>query len=70
MTGSKNNAVVLRSLSIGASLLVGSVLAFFLGARVGGNLDHRTRSVTIAHAPQPTPASDRSSRTAVHVASK
>jgi hypothetical protein len=53
MTSSKNR-VVLRSVSIGASILLGSALAFLLGARAGANLDHRTRTVTIAHTPQQT----------------
>jgi hypothetical protein len=63
MTASKNKAVI-RSISIGGCIVLGSALAFLLGVRVGGNLDHRTRSVTIAHTPQSSPVAP------AHIATK
>jgi len=42
-----------RFVAIAATLVLGSVLAFFLGARAGAGLSHQTRSVTVGNAPVP-----------------
>jgi hypothetical protein len=42
-----------RFAAIAATLVLGSALAFFLGARAGASLSHQTRAVTVGHAPVP-----------------
>jgi len=37
-----------RSLAMGAFGIIGSALAFTIGARLGSSLDHHTKSVSIA----------------------
>lgn len=54
MDAKKANNKNLRFASIGAALVLGSALAFVVGARVGANLDHRSHSVTAARVPVPT----------------
>jgi hypothetical protein len=45
---------VRRYLAVGVFGLVGSGLAFFVGAKVGSSLDHHTKTVSVAHIPMPT----------------
>ena len=42
-------SVEARMLAIAFFVLLGAVLAFVIGQRVGGSLDRHGRSVTIAH---------------------
>jgi hypothetical protein len=46
------------SVTIAFLVLVGAVLAFVIGQRVGNTLDHQGRSITVAHdhAPQNPPS--------------
>lgn len=48
-----SKTVNFRLASIAVAVLFGSALAFLLGARAGASLDHKTRSVTVAHTPVP-----------------
>ena len=43
-----------RTLAVGSFGIIGSVLAFIGGARIGASLDHHTRCVSVAHIPMPT----------------
>ena len=43
-----------RTIAIGFLGLIGSVMAFTAGARVGSSLDHHTRSVLVARIPMPS----------------
>jgi hypothetical protein len=45
---------VRRYLAVGVFGLVGSGLAFFVGAKIGSSLDHHTKTVSVAHIPMPT----------------
>lgn len=50
-----------RTIAIGSLGLIGSAMAFTVGARVGSSLDHHTRSVLVARIPMPAvqaPVSD------------
>ncbi len=49
----KTKTVNLRLASIAMAVVLGSALAFLLGARAGASLDHKTRTVTVAHTPVP-----------------
>ena len=49
----KAKTVNLRLASIAMAVVLGSALAFLLGARAGASLDHKTRTVTVAHTPVP-----------------
>ena len=40
-----------RTLAVGAFGIIGSALAFSVGARLGSSLDHQTRSVSVANVP-------------------
>jgi len=40
-----------RQLAVGAFGIIGSSLAFLAGARVGNQIDHQTRAVSVARVP-------------------
>lgn len=48
MLAATKSTLNLRLASIAASVILGSALAFLLGAQAGARLDHKTRSVTIS----------------------
>jgi hypothetical protein len=43
-----------RSLAVLTFALIGSLMAFVVGARIGAALDGRVKGVTLAHSPMPT----------------
>jgi hypothetical protein len=54
MEKSVQGPVVFGSVTLGASLVLGALVAFLMGAHAGSHLDHTTRSVGVAH-PHVTP---------------
>jgi hypothetical protein len=48
LVATKSKTPNLRLASVAASVVLGSALAFLLGAQAGARLDHKTRSVTIS----------------------
>jgi hypothetical protein len=43
-----------RYLAVGVFGLIGSGLAFSVGAKIGSSLDHHTKTVSVARIPMPT----------------